>query len=157
MWGLLKVCWNALMDEDSVSDGENRDPRLGVLKLEMSVSSAETPWAPTLQPWTCRGGATTLGTPPASWIVSLTSSLEKALALSTVSPRLTVYPETWWRGQPPFREMWADLVLPSSPQEWIAEIENPEPWRSVLEIGPSLRPGGCGQWAMMQIYWKAFS
>ena len=38
------------MDEDSVSDGENRDPRLGVLKLGMSVSSAETPWAPTLQP-----------------------------------------------------------------------------------------------------------
>ena len=34
------------MDEDSVSDGENREPRLGVLKLEMSVSSAETPRAP---------------------------------------------------------------------------------------------------------------
>ena len=48
MWGVLKVCWSALMDEDSVSDGENRDPRLGVLKLEMSVSSAETPRAPHL-------------------------------------------------------------------------------------------------------------
>ena len=42
MQGLLKVCWNVLMDEDSVSDGENRDSRLGALKLEMSVSSAET-------------------------------------------------------------------------------------------------------------------
>lgn len=42
MRGLLKVCWNVLMDEDSVSDGENRDPRLGALKLEMSVSNAET-------------------------------------------------------------------------------------------------------------------
>ena len=145
MWGVLKVCWNALMDEDSVSDGENRDPRLGVLKLEMSVSSAETPRAPHLAALNLqRRGHCSRYSP------SLMDSESCQLPWESIDPRHCPpqthgLPRNLVKGSASFQRDMGWLGPSSSPQAWIAEIESPEPWWSVLETGPSLRPGGSGQ------------